>query len=123
MCYNIIHMKKQNLDQKLIEKIIKRAEGYMRMSGALMVDAAFGRAAKEVLADKYPGAWGEYKKVARGIYLNRQKELDKFKHDELLQGAQEAAWARNDQAFLDAEADAEAKEDELLARGEGRKNR
>lgn len=113
-------MLNKGLDQKLIEKIISKAEGYTRMSNALTVDAAFGRAAKEVLADKYPGAWGEYKKAARGIYLNRQKELDEFNHIELLRGAQEAALARNDQGVLDAE----EVEGELFAeRAGGRRNK
>ena len=109
----------KKLDHKLIEKIISKAEGYMRMSNALMVDAAFGRAAKEILAEKYPGAWGEYKKTAKGIFLNREKKLQEMKHEELLRGAQEASWARRDQEVLDAE----KIEDELFTeRGEGRKN-
>ena len=97
-------MKKQNLDIQILEKIIKNAEAYIRMLNPFTEDAAFGRAAKEMLADKYPGAWGEYKKAAKGIYLNRQKELLEVKDEESLRGAQEAAWTRKDQEVLDAEA-------------------
>lgn len=95
-------MQKQGLDPKKIEKIIKKAEEYLRMPKPLEVDAAFGKAATIFLGENH-GAWGEYKKTAKGIYLNRRKEIDGFKHQELLRGAQQAAWARRDAEIEEAE--------------------
>lgn len=110
-------MQKQNLDRQLLEKIIAKAEGYTRMSNALTVDAAFGKAATDFLGDKNP-AWGEYKQAAKGKFLNRKKEIQEIKKEEMLRGAQEAAWARRDAEVLEAEASA----DKLSEEREGKLN-
>ncbi|TSC85085.1 MAG: hypothetical protein G01um101413_469 [Parcubacteria group bacterium Gr01-1014_13] len=110
-------MKQQGLDQKLIEKIIKKAEEYLRMPNPLTVDASFGKAATIFLGDNH-GAWGEYKKKSIGIYLNRTKEKNELKHHDLLRGMQEAAWARRDAEVEEAE-----ENEEVLSQLKGREGK
>lgn len=92
-------MKNKDLDQKKIEEITIKAEGYIKMSNGLMVNAAFERAANEVLG-KGNLSWGEYKNVAQGMYLNKQKEeerlLKEIRERDLLEGTVNAAEARGD---------------------------
>ncbi|HSR89528.1 MAG TPA: hypothetical protein VLK22_04025 [Candidatus Udaeobacter sp.] len=95
-------MPKINLDKALIEKIINKAEAFISMPNGLTVEAAFNKAVTIFLGDKH-GAWGEYKKIAKGIYLNRQKELKEIRDRSLLDGARDAALARRDAEVEEAE--------------------